>query len=196
LFIISVFEKRLKGGSPLCSPFQNTQQHHNHEIKAVVSSRTAINTTLQNGRSSFLTGKAITTRAHIATAAHWFGHKPSTAINDRDLAGPTLQLLHQFSQPNHILPLSLSLIVDCASTNGAATTLEAITALLQNCVTLNPPRWPLLSTKQQLDSSYTHHSLPHCPPLSYIYRNGSRNGRKVSIDGDAPFCMTFNASNS
>jgi hypothetical protein len=37
LFIIPVFEKRLKGGSPLRSPFQNAQHHHNHEIKAVVS---------------------------------------------------------------------------------------------------------------------------------------------------------------
>jgi hypothetical protein len=26
----------------------------------------------------------------------------------------------------------------------------------------------LLSTKQQLDSSYTHPSLPHCPRLSYV----------------------------
>jgi hypothetical protein len=52
LFIISVFEKRMKGGSPLRSPFQNAQHHHKHEIKAVGSSRTAINTTFQNGRSS------------------------------------------------------------------------------------------------------------------------------------------------
>jgi hypothetical protein len=131
----------------------------NHEIKAVVSSRTAINTTLQNGHSSFLTGKAITTRAHIATAAHWFGHKPSTAINDRDLAGPTLQPLHQSGQPNHILPFSLPPIVDCASTNGAATTLEAITALHRNCVTLNPQvretPAPCASHCCQLDSSLT-----------------------------------------
>jgi hypothetical protein len=52
LFIILVFEKHLKGGSPLHSPFQNAQHHHNHETKAVVSSRTAINTTFQNGCSS------------------------------------------------------------------------------------------------------------------------------------------------
>jgi hypothetical protein len=50
-----------------------------------------------------------------------------------------------------------------------------------------PQRWPLLSNKQQLDSSYTHLSLPHRPWSSYVERNHSRNGRKVSIDGDAPF---------
>jgi hypothetical protein len=86
-FIISVFEKALKGG--LSSAFSlskcNLLSHTiNHEIKAVVSSRTAVNTTLQNGRSSFLTGKAITTLAH----------KPSIAINYRHPAGPTLQPLH------------------------------------------------------------------------------------------------------
>jgi hypothetical protein len=37
----------------------------------------ATNTTLQNGCSSFLRSTAITTRAHIATAAHWFGQKPT-----------------------------------------------------------------------------------------------------------------------
>ena len=52
LFIILVFEKHLKGGSPLRSPFQNAQHHHNHEIKAIVLSCAAINTTFQNGHSS------------------------------------------------------------------------------------------------------------------------------------------------
>jgi hypothetical protein len=79
LFIILVFEKRLKGGSPLCSPFQNAQHHHNHEIKAVVSSHTAINTTFQNGRSSQPLPPAGVS-ACTATAAPWFGHpaQPST----------------------------------------------------------------------------------------------------------------------
>jgi hypothetical protein len=56
--------------------------NHNHEIQGAIS--TAINTALQNGRSPFLTGTAITTRACIATAAHchWLGHKSSTAINN------------------------------------------------------------------------------------------------------------------
>jgi hypothetical protein len=44
----------------------------------------------------------------------------------------------EIAKTTHILPLSLSPIVDCASTNKAATTLEAITALLRNCVTSNP----------------------------------------------------------
>jgi hypothetical protein len=72
LFIISVFEKRLKGGSSLRSPFQNAQHHHNHEIKVVVSSRTATNTTFQNGRSSQQLPPAVS--ACTATAAPWFGH--------------------------------------------------------------------------------------------------------------------------
>jgi hypothetical protein len=120
LFIISVFEKALEGGLSsgfICNLLSHTT---NHEIKTIVSSCTAINTTLQDGRSSFLTGTAIATRAHIATAAHEFGHKPSTAINDRHPAGPTLQPLHQSSQTTHILPLSLPPIVDCASTNRAS----------------------------------------------------------------------------
>jgi hypothetical protein len=115
LFIISVFEKALERG--LSSAFSlskcNLLSHTtNHEIKAVISSRTAINTALQYGCSSFLTGMAITTCAHIATAAHWFGHKSSTAINDRHPAGPTLQPVHQSSQTTHILPLSLPPIFD------------------------------------------------------------------------------------
>jgi hypothetical protein len=78
LFIISVFEKRLKGGSPLRSPFQNVHHHCNYEIKAVVSSRTAINATFQNGRSSRPLPPAVSART--ATAAPWFGHpaQPST----------------------------------------------------------------------------------------------------------------------
>jgi hypothetical protein len=38
------------------------------------------------------------------------------------------------AKTTRILPLSLPPIVDCASTDEAATTLEAITALLWNCV--------------------------------------------------------------
>jgi hypothetical protein len=73
LFIILAFEKRLKGGSPLRSPFQTAQQHHNHEIKVVVSSRRmAINTTFQNGRSSRPLPPAVSART--ATAAASFGH--------------------------------------------------------------------------------------------------------------------------
>jgi hypothetical protein len=43
----------------------------------------------------------------------------------------------EIAKTTHILPLSVSPIVDCASTNEAAITLEAITALLRNCITLN-----------------------------------------------------------
>jgi hypothetical protein len=44
----------------------------------------------------------------------------------------------EIAKTTHILPLSLSPIVDSTSTNKAATTLEAITALLWNCITSNP----------------------------------------------------------
>jgi hypothetical protein len=130
LFILSVFEKRLKGGSPLFSPFQNVQHHHNHEIKAVVSSRTAINTTFQNGRSSWPLPPAVS--AGTATAAPWFGHpaQPSTTQPSTMRIQPLQFSLFSFeiAKTAHILPLSLPPIVDCASTNEAATTLEAITA--------------------------------------------------------------------
>ena len=126
LFIISVFEKRLKGGSPLCSPFQNAQHHHNHEIKAVLSSHTAINTTFQNGRSSWPLPPTVS--ACTATAAPWFGHpaQPST-MRIQPHCNSSFSPF-EIAKTTHILPLSLAPIVDCASTNEAATTLEAITA--------------------------------------------------------------------
>jgi hypothetical protein len=144
LFIISVFEKRLKGGSPLCSPFQNAQHHHNHEIK----SRTAINTTFQNGRSSRPLPPAVSART--ATAAPWFGH-PINDAHSTIAVHPFLPLRLQkppTSSHSPFHPLLIALLPTKRPPPLRPSPPCFGTVSLRIHKFARPPRWPLLSTKQ------------------------------------------------